>query len=144
MVKAIVSIVVGYLAFTCVMFGLMTVLWFAVGMERVFQQGTFQITPVWIALALLVALIAGTVGGFVCSAMSKSAGVVKVFAVIVFVLAMTMCIPAMTANKTPKPRSGDIKMMEAMQQAQAPIWMHLSSSVLCGLGVLLGGRRRAV
>lgn len=144
MVKAIVSIVVGYIAFTCVMFGLMTVLWFAVGMERVFQPGTFQITPLWIALALLVALIAGTVGGFVCSAMSKSAGVVKVFAAIVFVLAVIMCIPAMKADQTPKPRTGDIKMMDAMQQGQAPIWMHLSSSALCGLGVLLGGRRRAV
>ena len=142
MVKAIVSIVVGYIAFACVMFGLMTVLWFTVGMERVFQPGTFQITPLWIALALLVALIAGTVGGFVCSAISKSAGVVKVFAAIVFILAVIMCVPAMTADKTPKPRTGEIKMMDAMQQAQAPIWMHLSSSVLCGLGVLLGGRRR--
>jgi hypothetical protein len=142
MVKAIVGIVVGYIAFLCVMFGLMTALWFAVGIERVFEPGTFQITPLWIGLALLGSLIAGAAGGFVCSAISKSASVVKVFATIVFILAIIMCIPVMMADQTPKPRRGDLKMMEAMQQGQAPIWMHLASAALAAAGVLLVGRRK--
>ena len=141
MAKAIVGIVVGYIVFMCAMFGLMTALWFAVGIERVFEPGTFQITPLWIGLALLVSLIAGAIGGFVCSTISKSAGVVKVFAAIVFIVAIIMCIPVMMADQTPKPRSGDIKMMEAMQQGQAPIWMHLASAALAGLGVLVGRRK---
>lgn len=140
MVKAIIGIVVGYIVFFCVMMGLMTALWFIVGIERVFQPGTFQITPPWIGLALFVDLIAGLAAGFVCSAISKSAGVVKVFAAIVFVLAIIMCIPVMMADQTPKPRSGDLKMMEAMQQGQAPIWMHLGTAVLAAAGVLLSRR----
>lgn len=116
MLKAILSIVVGYIAFTCMMFGLMTALWLAVGSDRVFQAGTFQITPLWTGLALFVALVAGAAGGLVCSAISKSNSVVTAFAAIVFVLAIVMCIPVITADQTPKPRRGDLKMMEAMPQ----------------------------
>lgn len=142
MAKQILGIIFGYLAFFCGTYALMTGLWFALGTERVFQPNTFQITMLWIVVILLVAVIAGAVGGLVCSAISKSAGAVKILAVVVFVLAVLMCLRVMMADQAPKSRPADLQMTAAMQQAQAPIWVHLVSSALGGLGVLAGRRTR--
>jgi hypothetical protein len=119
-----------------------TALYLALGPERVFESGTFEITPLWIALALAGALGAGTFGGYLCFAISGSSRACQVMAGIVLALALLMCVPSMTADQTPKPRSGELPTMEAMQQGQAPIWMHLLSAVVFGGGVLLGARMK--
>jgi len=142
MVRAILGVVIGYVVFVVVMMVLMTVCWFLVGAERVFEPGTFAITTLWIALALLVSPVSAAVGGFICSAISRSVRAVQVLAAIVVVVAVIVCIPKMAEDQTPKPRRADLPMMEAMQQGQAPIWMHLASAVLGGAGVMLGGRKR--
>lgn len=141
MLKTIGGIVLGYIALTILFFGVFTGLYLALGPERVFQPGTFQISMLWLVLALAGALIAGTLGGFVCRAVSRSMRVCRVFAIIVFLLSVVMCLPVVMADQTPRKRGNEpLPTMEAMQQGQAPIWMHLLSAVLSGGGVLLGAR----
>jgi hypothetical protein len=141
MAKTLVGVVVGYIVFMVVMFALMAALYFAVGPEQVFHPGTFQITPLWIALAFLVSLVAGMAGGYVCSLLSRSVRSVVVLSVVAFILGILMCLPAITASKTSRPRRAGVGMMDAMNQAQAPIWMHLVTSTLAAAGVFFGGRR---
>lgn len=141
MARAILGVVIGYIVFVAVMMTLMTVCWFLVGAERVFEPGTFRITTLWIILALLVTPISAAVGGYVCSAISRSFRAVQVLAGVVLVVAILVCIPKMTEDQTPKPRTGDLPMMEAMQQGQAPLWMHLASAMLSGVAVIVGRKR---
>ncbi len=139
--KAIGGIVLGYIALMIFFFGLFTGLYLALGPERVFQPGTFQISMLWLVLALAGALTAGLLGGFVCYAVSHSMRVCRVFAILVFLIAIVMCLPVMLADQKPRPRASEaLPTMEAMQQGQAPIWMHLLSAALSGGGVLLGAR----
>jgi hypothetical protein len=140
--KSIAAVVISYIAMMLAFFAVFTALYFALGAERVFEPGTFKITPLWIALALAGALGAGALGGLLCFAISGSFRACQMMAVIVFVLALVMCIPSMTADQTPRPRSGDLPTMEAMQQGQAPIWMHLLSAAFFGGGVLFGARMK--
>ena len=140
--KSIIAVVISYIAMMVAFFAVFTALYLALGAERVFEPGTFKVTPLWIALALAAAVSAGVLGGYLCFAISGSLRACQVMAVIVFVLALVMCIPSMTADQTPRPRSGDLPTMEAMQQGQAPIWMHLLSAAFFGGGVVLGARMK--
>ena len=142
MTKSIIAVVVSFLIMEVVFFAVFTGLYLALGAERVFEPGTFKITALWIVLALAGALGAGVLGGYLCAAMSGSMRACQIMAGLVFALALLMCVPSMTADQTPRPRAGDLPTMEAMQQGQAPIWMHLLSAVLFGGGVLLGARTR--
>lgn len=142
MMRSIAAVVVGYLVMMIVFFAVFTLLYLGLGTERVFEAGTFKITPLWIALALAGALGAGALGGYLCQAISGSMRTSQVMAVVVVVLALLMCLPSLLADQTPKPRAGDLPTMEAMQQGQAPRWMHLLSAGLFGGGVLLGARMK--
>lgn len=141
MLKAIGGIVLGYIALMVFFFGVFTGLYLALGPERVFQPGTFQISMLWLVLALVGALVAGVLAGLVCHAVSRNLRVCRVFAIIVFLLAIVVCLPVMMADQAPQPRGSEpLPTMEAMQRGQAPIWMHLLSAALSGGGVLLGAR----
>jgi hypothetical protein len=140
--KSILAVVISYIAMMVVFFAVFTGLYLVLGAERVFEPGTFEVTPLWTALALAGAVGAGALGGYLCFAISGSLRACQVMAVIVLVLAVVMCIPAMTADQTPRPRSGDLPTMQAMQQGQAPNWMHWLSAALFGGGVLLGARMK--
>lgn len=142
MIKAILGIVLGYLAFTLFFFAVFTGLYLVLGAERVFQPGTFQISTLWLGLALTGSLCAGLLGGYVCRALSHSLRVCRVFAIIVFLLSIIMCLPVILADQTPRPRAATpLAAMAAMQQGQAPIWMHFLSAFLSAGGVMLGARR---
>lgn len=140
--KSIAAVVISYIAMMVTVFAVFTALYLALGPERVFEPGTFAVTPLWNALSLVGAVGAGALGGYLCFAISGSLRVCQVMAVIVFVLALVMCMPSMTADQTPRPRSGDLPTMEAMEKGQAPIWMHLLSAAFFGGGVLLGARMK--
>ena len=141
MIKAILGIVVGYVALMIFFFVVFTGLYLVLGAERVFQPGTFQISTLWLVLALAGSVCAGMLGGYVCRALSHSLGACRVLAIIVFLLSLAMCWPAITADRAPRARGATpLPTMEAMQQGQAPIWMHLLSVVLSASGVMFGAR----
>ena len=142
MMKSVLAIVVSYIVMTVAFIAVFTGLYLVLGVERVFEPGTFRITPLWIGLALAGALGAGMLGGYLCAGMSKSVRACQVMAAIASAIAILMCLPSMMADQTPKPRAGNLPTMEAMQQGQAPIWMHLVSAALYGGGVLLGARMK--
>ena len=142
MAKSILAVVASYIAMMLVFFTVFTGLYLLLGAERVFEAGTFKVTPLWIALALAGALGAGALGGYLCYAIGGSVRACQVLAALVLLLSLLMCIPAMTADQTPRRRAGDLPTMEAMQQGQAPIWMHLVSAALFAGGALLGARMK--
>lgn len=140
MLKSILAVVVSYIVMMIVFFAIFTGLYLVLGAEKVFEPGTFKISALWIALSLIVALGTGMLAGFLCQKIGGSLRVSQVLAVMVCVLGLAMCYPAIMADQTPRPRAENLATMEAMQQGQAPIWMHLLSAVLAGAGVLLGAR----
>ena len=142
MLKPILGVVVSYIVMFLVFFAVFTGLYLMLGADRVFEPGTFKVSPLWIALALAGALAAGMLAGYLCLTISGSMRACQVLAVIAFLIAIGMCYPSMIADQTPRPRSGELPTMEAMQQGQAPIWMHLLSAALTGTGVVLGARMK--
>ncbi len=137
MPRAILGIVVSYIAIMIFFFALYRAI-LMLAAERVFQPDTFKVSPLWIALALAGGFCAGALAGYLCLTISGRILTCQVLAAIVFLLSVEMCFPSVTADQTPRPRNGELSVMEAMKQGQAPIWRHLLSAVLNGAGVFVG------
>jgi hypothetical protein len=113
----------------------------ALGAEGAFQTDSYEVSTVWIGLTVVVCLLAGIIGGFLCAAISKSKKTCQIFAFIVFFLGLLACIPAMKRNRdAPNVRAGEVSNLEAMGLAVLPMWLHLLTPAISAAGVLLGAR----
>lgn len=144
MVKSIGAAIVGYVAIFAMVFGLMTASWFAVGVERTFRPGSWEVTALWNALLLIAAVIAAVVGGYVTATIAKDRRGPYVLIGIVVILGLLLALPALTGQgpTATGPRPAALPMLEAMQNGIQPAWVALLNPVLGAVGVLLGMRLR--
>lgn len=143
MLKSILAIIASYVVMFIFLFAAFTGCYFALGAEGTFQTDSYEVSTVWIALTVVVCLLAGLIGGFLCAAISKSKRTCQIFAFIVFFLGLLACIPAMKRSPdAPNVRAGEVSNTEAMTLAVSPMWLHLLTPVLSAAGVLLGARMK--
>jgi cytochrome bd-type quinol oxidase subunit 2 len=144
MLKSILAVIASYVVMFIFMFAAFTGCYFALGTEGTFQTDSYNVTTVWIALTVVVCLLAGIVGGFLCAAISKSKRTCQIFAVIVFFIGLlACCIPAMQRSPdAPNVRAGEVSNLDAMGLAVSPMWLNLLTPVISAAGVLLGARMK--
>ena len=144
MLRSILAIIASYVVMFIFFFAAFTGCYLALGAEGTFQADSYEVSTVWIALTVVVCLLGGMIGGFVCAAISKSKRTCQVFAFIVFFLGLLACIPAMKRSPdAPNVRAGEVSNLEAMRLAVSPIWLHLLTPVVSAAAVLLGARMKA-
>ncbi|PYJ09888.1 MAG: hypothetical protein DMF06_08315 [Verrucomicrobia bacterium] len=113
------------------------------GIERAFQPDSYEISALWIGISLVIGFGSAIPGGYVCAAISRNWRACQVLAVVVVVLGLLLCLPAIQrSNEGPNVRAGEISAFQAMQLGVAPIWMHLLNPVLGAAGILLGARMK--
>ncbi len=143
MAKVLAGVVVGYVVMLAVVFGLMSLAWMVLGAEGAFQPGTFQVTGTWIALSILVALLAAVAGGWTCARIAPDPRAIRLLVGLVVVLGVIFAIPVLTAPAgPPTPRPEGLAMMEAMKQGVQPAWVALLNPALGAIGALIGSRLR--
>jgi hypothetical protein len=143
MLKSIVAIIVSYIAMFVLFMAIFTGLYFALGVERVFQADSYEVSMLWIVLTLAIGFLVSMFAGYLCAAISKSWRTCQVFALIVFLLALIQCLSALKRNpEMPTTRAGEVGMFDAMQLAVSPLWLHFVNPILSGVGVLLGARMK--
>ena len=144
MLKSILAIIVSYIAMFVIFMAIFTGLYFALGVERVFQTDSYEVSMLWIVLTLVIGFLVSMFAGYLCAAISKSWRVCQVFALIVFLLALIQCFSALKRNNpdAPNTRAGEVGMLEAMSLAVSPFWLHVVNPLLCGAGVLIGARMK--
>ncbi|HYJ04423.1 MAG TPA: hypothetical protein VEX43_04775 [Chthoniobacterales bacterium] len=143
MLKSILAVIASYVVMFIFLFAAFTGCYLALGADGAFKTDSYEVSTVWIALTVVVCLLAGIVGGFLCATISKSRRTCQVFAFIVFFLGLLACIPAMKRNPdAPNVRAGEVSNLEAMGLAVSPMWLHLLTPVVSAVGVLLGARMK--
>jgi len=141
--KSILAVVAGYAAMAVFYFAVFTGVYIALGAERAFKTDSYEVSTLWLVVSVVITLCGAVVGGFVCAAISKSTRTSQVFAFIVFLAGILLCLPAlMRDDESPHVRAGEVPNMQAMQLAVTPNWMHLLSPVIGAAGVLLGARMK--
>jgi len=143
MLKSILAIIVSYIAMFVIFMAIFTCLYFVLGVERVFQAVSYEVSMLWIALTLVISFLVSMFAGWLCAAISKSWRACQVFALIVFLLALMQCLSALRRNPdAPNTRAGEVGMFDAMSLAVSPLWLHFVNPILSGAGVLLGARMK--
>lgn len=142
MLKSILAVIVGYIMMAIFAFAVCTCAYLGLGVERVFQPESYDISTIWIALLIAIAVIGGIIGGLVCAAISKSKGACTALLVVVLVVGLIGGIVTAMKEHPSAPRSGDVSNLEAMMKAQTPSWLCFVNPVLGAVAVMLGARMK--
>ena len=142
MLKSILAVIVGYIVMAIFAFAVCTCAYLGLGVERVFQPESYDISTIWIVLLIAIALIGGIIGGLVCAAISKSKGACTALVVLVLVVGLIGGIMTAMKEHPSAARSGDVSTLEAMTLAQTPAWLCFVNPVLGAVGVMLGARMK--
>jgi hypothetical protein len=149
--KAFGIALAGYILMFVVLFATLTAMYFGLGSERTFFPGSYAVTPLWIAVFCFFQFDSGLVAGVVVSKLSRDRKVPLILAAMTLVLGIVMALPAVQGTvQDAVPRTGSLTNMDAMMQAQTPVWIQLIAPALAALGVTAGamlmlriGRRRS-
>lgn len=142
MLRAILSVIAGYLAMAVIIMVSFTVAFVVLGTEGAFKEGSFDPSTAWIVVSLVVSVVAAVAGGLICALISRGGKAPVALAVVVLLLGVLSAIPALMSEETTEVRTADLTVVEAMGQAQPPLWNALLMPLIGAAGVILGARMR--
>jgi len=141
--RVIGAAIVGYLVMFVVVFVVFSGAYLALGAERAFQPGAYDVSMLWNVLSVVIGFVAAVIGGMVAVTIAKDARGPKALAVLVLILGILFAIPVMQQQPTSEVRTAEVGNMEAMGKARQPLWAALLNPVIGVVGVMIGGRRRS-
>lgn len=141
MLRSVLGMIVGYAVISLFFFATFTGVYFALGVERIFQSDSYEVSTLWLVLSAAISLCGSILGGYFCAAISRNKRTCELFAGIVLIILVVFCIPKMR-DPNPHVRAGDVAYMDAMRLTQMPFWMHVLNPILGAAGVLLGARMK--
>lgn len=142
MLRSILGGIAGYVVMFILIFVTFTALYLALGADRAFTPGTYQVSVLWIAVSTVLGTIAAIIGGYIAALVGKGMTAVKVLAGIILVMGL---ITAAMVAVTPAPtdaRTADVPNMEAMTKAQTPVSISILNPIIGIVGAMIGGRMR--
>jgi hypothetical protein len=140
MVRFVAAIVIGYLVMLIVVVGVFAAAYPLVGIDRLFEPGTYQAARGWIVLSFAVGLVAAMTAGSLCARIAPETAAPLWLAAIVLVLGGLMAIPAVMSASTSRGgvRPPRITMSDAMAHAEQPVWVALLNPLVGAAGILMG------
>lgn len=143
MLKSVGGVIVGYIVMFILVFVLFSLAYLALGANGAFKPGTYDVSTLWLAISVVVGLVAAIVGGFICSLIAPNSKAPLALVVLVLVLGLLTAIPVLMSND-PRPniRDASVGNMEAMMNARQPAWIALLNPLIGAVGVMLGSRMK--
>ncbi len=132
--------VVGYLAMFASVFVIFSILYLILGASGSFQPGSWDVSGVWVIASIVIGLVAGAVGGWVCMRVAGDMAAVKLLIGLVVVLGVVLAVMGGAAEAPIEPRPDDVALMEAMGSAAQPAWLSWLNPVLGAVGAWFGAR----
>lgn len=148
MVRFVAAIVIGYLVMLFVVFCMFALAYPLVGVDLLFQPGSYQAAAGWITLSLVFGMMAAMSAGQAATRIAPDTQAPMWLSAIVLVLGLLMAVPVvMSANYTRGgKRPANVSMSDVMAHAEQPLWAALLNPLVCAAGVLIGagppGRRK--
>ena len=141
MMRAILSVIAGYLTLSVVVMASFMVALPALGTERVLAPMTYYPSPLWLVTSFALGLMAAVIGGWVCALIARAPKPPLALAVLVVVLGLLSAIFQMVSpDDKPTVREGEVSITEAMKNARQPAWVAFLNPLVGAAGVLLGAR----
>src|SRR5262245_36344681 len=113
--RAILSVVVGYVAMFAAIFLTFSGLYLLLGQDLSFRPGTYEPSVLWTGVSFALGVGAAVLGGYVCARIARTATPPKVLAGVVLVIGLLSALPVLKAADTPaEERTGDVGNRDAM------------------------------
>ena len=143
--RNVAAIILGYVVMFAVAFATFSTAFLIVGTNGAFEEGSYEVTLLWLVISFVLGLIVAVAGGFTCATVAKGSKAPLALAGLVLVVGALMAVPVFTASDDglPETREADVSTFDAMQKGKQPPWVALANPVVGVIGVLVGSKLRA-
>lgn len=138
MLRAITSVIVGYLVLAILTMVFFTITFLALGADRTFYPGSYRSTPLWDGLALTISAFVALAGGAVCRLIARSRRPVYALAVLYLILGFGVAFMEQNAPD-PGPRPANVTSMDAARNTKQPRWYAFTIPFVGAIFVTIGG-----
>ena len=143
MLRSILAIIVSYILMMLVFWLAFAALYAGLGVERVFQPDSYEISTLWLGLSIIGSFVVALLAGLLCVAISKSFRAGQVFTLIVLVGSAIMCVSSLyRESEGPHVRAGEVGFFDGMEREVSPRWLHFVNPVVTAAGALAGARMK--
>jgi hypothetical protein len=139
MLRASASVIVGCIAMFVLIVLTISAVQLALGDERVFKPGSYDVPTTIMVLGLVLRAGAAVVGGLVCRAIARSARAPMALVGLVLVLGVVGAVMNRT-KADPGPRVGAVTPWEAAAKVRRPDWYAFALPLIEAVGVMGGAR----
>lgn len=142
MLRTILGVIVGYVAYSIALFGLFSVLYLVLGAGGSFQAGNYDLTMAWLIPSLVVFFVAGVIAVMVCLLIAENANAAFYMACIILILGLIMAFSQIAQDPGVVARNvaEDVSLFDAMGKAHGPTWSFFANAFAGALGAFVGGR----
>jgi hypothetical protein len=142
--RAIASVVVGYVVMALVVFVSFTLAYVLMGPDRAYQPGVYDVSMLWIVIAIVLSIVAAVAGGYVAASIAKTATPIKVLVGLVLILGVVSVFMGMGGSEAGLPvvRDTNPNVWDAMSVSKQPMWIALLNPLLAVGGILFGASLR--
>src|SRR5689334_24957718 len=140
--RAILAVVISYVAMLVLAFIAFTCAFLLFGSEVVFRPGTYEASTPWVAVAFAINIIDAIIGGFICALIAKQGRAQFGLAIVVIVLGLLVAF-ADTRQRDASlglVRVAATPQMEGIQKAYWRVWVRFALPSTGALGVLIGAK----
>ena len=138
MIRSIAGVVLSLVAMAAFVFAGSIALWFALGVDRVLAQGSFDGTLLLNGWSVAVSIVGAVAAGWLCFRISESRTAVIVLACLCLVMGLGNAL-GQRGKPEPGPRAPGLSVVEAVKLRKEPGWFTLLVPVVGVLGSLAGG-----
>lgn len=138
--RAVLAVVVALIVMSVLVFALTIAPWLALGSDAVLEPGRFDGTTVYTTYAILIGVLGGVFGGWLCATIARSRVAVIVLAVLAFAGGLVNHF-GQHHKPEPGPRPAGMSVMDAVAQRKEPDWFSLLMPVLGAAGIVVVGTR---
>ncbi len=147
MIRAILSVIIGYVALFIWVVATMTGAWFALGSDFAFDKGTYDASTGWSVVSLALGAIGAVIAGLVTTSIARTATPAKVLAGIVLVHGFVQAVAYQVGDATAEAAEqtvpvDELTVWQAATTTQPQAWYSYTLPLVGCAGVLMGGRMR--
>ena len=147
MLRAILSVIAGYVGLFIWVIATMTGTWFLLGSDFAFDKGTYDASTGWSVVSLVLGTIGAVIAGLVTASIARTATPAKVLAGIVFVFGVVEAVAHQVGDATADEAANgipaeELTTWEAATTSHPQVWYSCALPFVGCAGVLIGGRLR--
>ena len=142
MLRTVGSVILGYIVIAAFVFLSFSLLFVAIGPDRAYQPGTYEVSALWVVVSIVLSFIAAVLGGWVCVLVARTQLGPQILAAAILVFGLVLAVMQLGSAPADLPtvRDASVGVMEAMRNSRNPTWINFVTPLVAVVGILAGAR----